>query len=86
MHLCLSITLVTLRHPQASSARLSGRNKRRGFRSCKCALCVLPQSAANIYRREVGVHAWTGFICNGPSHTYSQLGKLVEQGTNLATC
>lgn len=57
-----------------------------GIHPFKCALCVLHQSARNVYGCEVCVYAWTGFICDGPSHTYSQLGKLVEQGTTLATC
>ena len=46
----------------------------------KCALCVLHQSVWNTYECEVCMYAWTGFICDSTSHTYSQLGKLVQRG------
>lgn len=34
----------------------------------------------HVFGCEVRVFALTGFLCNGPSHTYSQSGKLVEKG------
>lgn len=30
------------------------------------------------------MYAWPAFLCNAPSHSYSQLAKLVDQGANLA--
>ena len=68
-----------------SLAPQSWRKRKGAIRPLKCALCVLHQSVGNVHGCEVCVYAWTGFIWNGPSQTYSQLGKLVEQGTNLAT-
>lgn len=93
---CLSITHCEFDHwvlfffflifsAPLSLAPQSWRKRKGAIRPLKCALCVLHQSVRNVHGCEVCVYAWTGFIWNGPSQTYSQLGELVEQGTNLAT-
>lgn len=59
------------------------RENRGGIGCIKCAWFY--QRVRTILGWEVLMYAWTAFICNAPSHSYSQLGKLVEQGANLAT-
>lgn len=49
-----------------------------------CFICVKSNSV-KLRGCQVRLYAWTSFTQNGPSRTHSQLGKLVEQGTNLAT-
>lgn len=76
----LSLWVWLLSHFFIFSALLPKVKKKRVIRPSKCALCVLHQSVWNVSGCEVCVYAWTGFICDGTSHTYSQLGKLVRRG------